>query len=242
MSGERGWISVLGTAGWDLARHKAPRSAPVAVAVVIAAFVAVTVLRWFVDGAGQAAELLYLVPIALGALRFGRRGGLTAAAGGAIAFVVLAAVHGTGDLDVTGWVGPLLAMGLVGVLVGSLVDVATRREELRTLQAQQARQLEVLCDEQQAAIRAGDSIVQQVAAVRWLLEAGRTQEAIAALSQTVTDGIAQVSCKLSLPGRDRFGAPPSPFEGTSPFESTAPFDPASPVDGLADGASPPPER
>ncbi len=205
------WITRLATDSWGVARREAPSSRPVAVAVVVAAFAGVTALRWYVDGAGQAAALLYVVPIALGALRFGRRGGLAAAAVGAVAFSVLAGVHGTGDLDLTGWLGPVLVMGLVGGLVGWQVDVAVRRQALQASQARQARQLEALCDEQQAAIRAGDSIVQQLAAVRWLLEAGQTQEAIAALAETVTEGIAEVSCKLSLPSE----AGPTTVDGTA---------------------------
>ena len=37
-----------------------------------ALFAAVSVLRWFVDGNGQAVALLYVIPIALLALFFGR--------------------------------------------------------------------------------------------------------------------------------------------------------------------------
>jgi hypothetical protein len=40
-------------------------------------------------------------------------------------------------------------------------------------------------------------MVQQVVAARWMLEAGKHQEALAALNATVAEGIAQVSGTLS---------------------------------------------
>ena len=93
MRGGRGRAARLWRVAWDLARRHAPRSPVVAVAVLVGLMAAVTVLRWFVDGAGQAAALLYVVPIALSALRFGRRGGAGAAGCAIGAFVVLELVR-----------------------------------------------------------------------------------------------------------------------------------------------------
>ncbi len=194
----RGWAARLWKGGLDLSRRYAPRSRAVALGVIVGLLVAVTVLRWFVDGAGQTAALLYVVPIALSALRFGRRGGLAAAGFGITAFAVMETVRARGDVDVTGWVGPLLAMALVGGLVGHLGESVAGREAAYRLQA---RRLEELRDSRDAVIEASDSIVQQVAAARWMLEAGESEEALAALNATLAEGLAQVSS--TLPPRSR---------------------------------------
>lgn len=167
-----------------------------ALPVVVGLFGAVTALRWVVDGSGQAAALLYVVPIALGALWFGRRGGITAATGGTVLFVLLALLHGRGDLDATGWVDPVLAMTLVGILVGELAERAAHLRGFATRHAERSRRLEALCERQQAAILASDSLVQTVAAARWMLESGATDEAVDLLTSGVADGIERLRTTL----------------------------------------------
>ena len=56
-----------------------------------------------------------------------------------------------------------------------------------------------------SALEAGDSIVQRVAAVRWMLEAGKSEDALAALDATVADGIAEVSSALPPPSSQATG-------------------------------------
>lgn len=177
-------------------------SVPVSLAVVAGLFAGVTVLRWFIDRSGQTAALLYVVPITLGALRFGRRGAAGTAALGTVGFVVLALVHGRGDLDLTGWSAPPLSMALVGYL-------AARLAELARVHAERSTHLQEVCDAQHAALTVSDSIVQQVAAVRWMLDAGKTDEAAEVLGGTVAQGIEQLSGGLSqyTPGD---GAGPAP--------------------------------
>lgn len=166
---------------------------------------AVTVLRWFVDRAGQAAALLYVVPIALTALRFGRRGGVAAAGFGMAAFVTLEVVRSQGAVDATGWVAPLVAMALMGGLVGHLSESAALHEAARR---QQARDLDAIREAQHVASEVSDSIVQHVVAARWMLEAGQEQEALAALDATVAAGIAQVSGTLPpFPAKVAQGVP-----------------------------------
>lgn len=116
-----------------------------------------------------------------------------AAGFGIAAFVVMEIVRSHGDVDLTGWVGPLLAMALLGGLVGHLSEVAAGHEAARTLQA---RHLDEARKAQEAASEVNDSIVQRLAAARWMLEAGMHQEALDALDSTVTEGIAQVSGTL----------------------------------------------
>lgn len=185
--------ATLWKTGLALSRRYAPRSDAVAMAVIVALLVAVTILRWFVDGAGQAAALLYVVPISLGALRFGRRGGLGTASFGIAAFILLEIVRGKGDADLTGWTAPLLAMALMGGLVGHLSETATRADADRRLKD---RQLEGLRHARHAVVEAGDAIVQHMAAARWMLEAGRNDEALEALGATVADGIGNLSANL----------------------------------------------
>ena len=184
--------------------RRAWQSVPVSLVVVAGLFAGVTVLRWFIDRSGQAAALLYVVPITLGALRFGRRGAAGTAALGTLGFVVLAIVHGRGDLDFTGWSAPVLSMALVGYL-------AARLEGLVRVHGERSRHLEQVCEAQHAALTVSDSIVQQVAAVRWMLEAGKADEAAKVLEGTVAQGIEKLSGGLSqytpaaLPGE----VPPS---------------------------------
>lgn len=191
----------LWRAGWTVSRRYAPRSQLAAVGVIVGLFAAVTLLRWFVGDARQATALLYVVPIALGAVRFGRRGGYLVAGTGIAAFTVLEVARPGEDVAVLGWVGPLLAMALMGVLVGRLSESQARHDAAYRLQAER---LEWLSDARSAAIEASDSIVQQVAAVRWMLEIGQSQEALAALSDIVAEGIANVSRSRSacLPEAD----------------------------------------
>lgn len=211
-----------GAAGlWDrvseLCGRYAPRTRSVALGLVVVLMGAVTVLRWFVDRAGQAAALLYVVPIALCALRFGRRGGVAAAGFGMAAFVTLELVRSQGDVDLTGWVAPLVAMALMGGLVGHLSESAARHEAARR---QQERDLDAIRDAQHAVSEVNDSIVQHVVAARWMLEAGKEQEALAALDATVAAGIAQVSGTL----------PPFPSEAAQGAQG-----PAEPDSGIPEG-------
>ncbi len=191
---------------WAIATwaREAWASVPVSLVMVAGLFAGVTVLRWFIDRSGQAAALLYVVPITLGALRFGRRGAAGTAALGCLGFIVLALVHGRGDLDLTGWSAPVLSMALVGYL-------AARLEELVRVHAERSRHLEAICEAQHAALTVSDSIVQQVAAVRWMLEAGKAEEAAEVLDGTVAQGIEKLSGGLSqyTPGDSVDGSAPS---------------------------------
>ena len=203
MRGSGGSAARDRTTGFRLDRVPVPRSRIVSVVVIAALLAVVTALRWFYYGAGEAVALLYVVPIALGALRFGRRGGAAMAGFGITAFVVLEAVRGHGDLDMSGWAGPLLAMAIVGGLVGHLRSVADLQEADRRLQAQQ---IEELRDAQRSTAQASDSIVQKVAAARWMLESGLSEQAAVTLDNAVAEGIAEVSGAL----------PPLPREATAP--------------------------
>ena len=215
MRGAQGWAAGRVRASWEATRRYAPTSVPMAVGIVVSLMVAVTVLRWFFDRAGEAVALLYVVPIALSARRFGRKGGIAAAGFGVTAFVVLETVRARGDVDVTGWVAPLLAMALMGGLVGHLSEVAAQREADRKRQAQR---IEELTDARRLAMEASDSVVQQVAAARWMLEAGQSQKALAALGDAVADGITRVHGRLDPLLEDQA------LDGTQALDGNHPLD------------------
>ena len=93
-------------------------------------------------------------------------------------------------------------MALMGGLVGHLSESAARHEAARRIQQ---RHLDELRRARRAALEAGDSIVQRVAAVRWMLEAGKSEDALAALDATVAEGIAEVSSALPPPSSQATG-------------------------------------
>ncbi len=178
--------------------------APVPLFVIVTLFLGVTALRWFLENSGEAVALLYLVPIVLAALGRGRRGGVISASAAAASFALLTGLRGRGDLDVTGWALPILAMYLLGVVVGQLVERLAARTQLAAHAVDRRRELEQLCVRQQAALRVSDSMLQGVAAARWMLEAGRTEQAIDTLGATVAEGVQHLSAALaSGPTRDR---------------------------------------
>jgi len=180
------------------ARRRGGRSPRVQeIALVVALFAAVTVLRWYVDGAGEAAALLYVVPIVLSARRFGRRAGIGVAALSAAAFVVLTAVHGRGDLDLTGWVGPLLVMATVAAFGAPSARPADVDRTVSDAVGQRDY-LQNVCAVQHSALVASDSMIQEVASARWMLELGHTDEAIEVLGTTLARGISRVSAALAF--------------------------------------------
>jgi hypothetical protein len=94
---------------------------------------------------------------------------------------------------VTRWVGPLPTMALMGGLAGQLSESAARHEAARRIQQ---RHPDELRRARHLTLEAGDSIVQRVAAVRWMPEAGNGGDALVALGATVAEGIAEVSSAL----------------------------------------------
>ncbi len=156
-------------------------------------FVAISVLRWFVDRNGQAAALLYVVPIALLALCFGRRAGIAAALAGAALFSVFAIFRGQGDLDFTGWVDPIAVMFVAGCLLGGVSSQATENAHTARIEADRRARLEDLCGRQQEALEVSDAMVQGAAVARWMIECGETGQAMDALSRTVSDCMRRLS-------------------------------------------------
>ena len=180
-------------------------------------FVAVTGLHLFVNGTGQAVDILYALPIALLAMSFGLRGGLIGAVIGFTMFAVVEVSYGVGDIDVTGWITRGAGLFLLGVLLGHATDqieAGQRRtfavHEERRLLADRARR-------QSEALEISDSILQHLAVAKWMIETGNDDEAITILTSTMATGEAMVADLLpvrtgdpSVPDARRERVRPSP--------------------------------
>jgi PAS domain S-box-containing protein len=95
---------------------------PETIALALALFVGVFVLRESDPNAVDADEILFVVPIALLALRFGLRGGLTSGLLGFALIVTWDLLDADATLSVTGYLIRGFAFVLLGTLLGTFVD------------------------------------------------------------------------------------------------------------------------
>lgn len=157
-----------------------------AVAVVVALFAGVLATRLLAgDAAGDAAGLLYVLPVALAAVAFGRRAGLVAGLVG-VALVVVWAVARDADISWLGWVSRVVPLLLLGTLLGD----ATERLEAAE---RQRRELEAAAQRHRDAAEISDSLIQGMTAARWALEAERHDVALTRLEDTIAQGQRLVS-------------------------------------------------
>ena len=168
--------------------------AALAVAAVLAA--GIFVLRLAVDGVEDSICNLYVLPIALVALTSGRRAGLLAGVA-AVALLWAWVLISGGQLTPLGWTSRIVPFVLLGLLVGDAADRI--REAERT--ERHARTLEHL--ERQAA-ELHDSVMQQLAAAKWRIEAGDVEGGLRALTDAMGTSQALVGQLLGqdsvLPG------------------------------------------
>ncbi len=159
----------------------------IAVAVAGGLFVAISILR-LLSSSDEAVAILYTLPIALLAVTFGRAGGLIGASVGYLLFAVINLVEDPGGLGALGWVTRAVAMFLLGGLLGQAVDQA--RGNQRWALAEQLRRLEL--EEQKhrerAALEINDSLIQGMAAAKWLMEQHKGRQAIDTLESTIEEG------------------------------------------------------
>ncbi|MEA2225276.1 MAG: hypothetical protein QOE67_558 [Solirubrobacteraceae bacterium] len=99
------------------------------VAVSLVLFAAVFALRTIDSNPVHAEGLLYLLPIALLALRFGLRGGLGGALFAAVLVLTWSRVSGTAQLSADAYLSRTIALVLLGGLLGLFVD---RRRKLES--------------------------------------------------------------------------------------------------------------
>ena len=169
-----------------------------ALAVVAALFAGVLATRFLAgDAAGDAAGLLYVLPVALAAVAFGRQAGLAAGLVG-VALVVLWAVVRDADISLLGWVSRVVPLLLLGGLLGD----ATERLGAADLRR---RELEAAAQRHRDAAEISDSLIQGMTAARWALEAERHDVALRTLEDTISRGQQLVSDLLRgadlAPGR-----------------------------------------
>jgi K+-sensing histidine kinase KdpD len=181
--------------------------------VALALFVGVSILEWFNDVSGHAIAVLYVLPIALLAVAFGLRGGLVAAAAGFALFAVFEVLHSSGDIDADGWVVRAVAMFLLGGLLGRATDQAVASEAAALAEQRRRHQLEESNHRYGEAMEISDSLLQQMVAAKWMVEQGRSDQAVDVLTATIERGEQIVAAllpkRVSVPP-ERVPVPPEP--------------------------------
>jgi glucose-6-phosphate-specific signal transduction histidine kinase len=161
-------------------------------------FAIVTVAHIFANGTGEAVDVLYSLPVALLAVSFGLRGGVTGAVIGLSLFAVVELTYGSGDIDVTGWIARAAGLFLLGVLLGHATDQIQSGEQ-RMLAAQEERlQLAERARRQAEALEISDSILQHLAAAKWMAEIGNDKVAVEILASTIETGEQMVAELLPI--------------------------------------------
>ena len=162
------------------------RASPLAAFVVAAVLYAgVSAQRFAADNTADASVMLYMLPVALVGLAFGRRAG---ALGGAVAVVLTAVwVQRVGlDLSWVGWASRTVPPLLLGVLVGDASDRLAAAEDQR-------RALEAAAQRHRDAAEVNDTLVQGMAAAKWAFEGGRHEAGMRTLEETLAQGHELVS-------------------------------------------------
>jgi hypothetical protein len=142
-------------------------------------YIAITLLRFLAGDVADASSILLALPVALTAMAFGLWSGVVASLVAVAQLVLLAAVEDV-SLSGTGWASRVLPMVLLGVLLGDASDRLHRGEEER-------RRLESASLLHREAIEINDTLVQGVAAAKWSLEAGRVDDGLRTLDETMAE-------------------------------------------------------
>lgn len=148
-----------------------------AVTVSVVLFLGIIVLRWTVGGAEDAISMLYVLPVALLALTFGLRVGVTSGVL-AVSLLVLWVVTAGESLSAWGWLSRVTPLLLLGALVGESAD------HIRAAAEAERRAAEVRLLQREAA-EINDRVLQQMAAAKWMLEAGNIDDGIDVLTSTM---------------------------------------------------------
>jgi hypothetical protein len=136
-------------------------------------------------GTRDAAIVSLVLPVALLAVTFGRRGGVWGGVG-VLGSLVMWQVP-SGQVSGAAWAGGV-AIIVLGILLGSAIDElssnarAARAADARRMRAENAaRRLH-------EAAAVNDTIVQSVAVAKWALESGDTSRAVEVLDAAVDEG------------------------------------------------------
>jgi len=176
---------AAGPAHWMPWYGEHPRSAAM---LAILLFVLVTAGHFLVDGAGEAVDILYCLPVALLAVTFGLRGGLAGACLGIGLFAVAETIDGTGDIDATGWLTRSAGLLLLGLLLGRATDQIAASQRMAVAAREERRAVQETSRRQAEALEISDSILQHLAVAKWMVEQGKDEDAIAILSSTLEKG------------------------------------------------------
>ncbi len=176
--------------------YRSSATAPLLVAFGL--FVVVTVVHVIANGTGEAVDILYALPVALLAMSFGLRGGLIGAVIGFSLFAVVELVDGTGDIDATGWISRAAGLFLLGVLLGRASDQLEAGRLRAIAEAEERQRLEERARRQAEGLEISDSILQHLAVVKWMIEAGQKDEAVGILTSTMATGERMVAELLPM--------------------------------------------
>jgi len=175
------------------------RSYPLAALFVASGlFVAVTVAHVIANRTGEAVDILYALPVALLAMSFGLRGGVSGAAIGLALFAVVELAVGAGDIDATGWISRAAALVLLGVLLGRATDQVEAGRRHTIAEAEARQRWEERAMRQAEGLEISDSLLQHLAVAKWMLEAGQDESAIEVLTSTMATGERMVAALLPM--------------------------------------------
>lgn len=149
-----------------------------ALVVAIVLFAGIFTLQLLVHGTADSLSELYVLPVALIAFAFGYRAGMVSGVAAVALLVLWALVTGTA-LSPLGWGSSVSLILLVGALVGASAD---RIREARRAE----RYAYAISLMQRDAAEVNDTVVQSIAAAKWMLEAGQIERAGALLDETAT--------------------------------------------------------
>lgn len=149
-------------------------------------FVAITAARIALGpDADEAVMMLYVLPIGLAALAWGRWSGLGLALVAIVLMGLWVLVEDVG-LSPMGWLSRVVPLLVTGLVLGDASDRLRRAEEARLRHEAHAML-------RQQAIEVNDHLIQGMAAAKWALEAGRHDAGLQALDRTLDSGQRLVS-------------------------------------------------
>lgn len=166
------------------------------IAVASAMSAAIFALRLADSSATDAVSVLYVLPVALLAMAFGFRVGFAAGVG-SVGLLLAGTLLADISLTPLGWSTRITPLILLGTLVGFASD------QLGEAHRRERHYVEVALLQREAA-EINDTIVQGLAAAKWLMEAGDTERGLEAVNDTMATAQVLVSRML---GSD------SPLEG-----------------------------
>lgn len=163
-----------------------------------ALFVVIAIGQWIIDDPSTAISIAYLIPVAIIALSCGRVAG---AGAGVLAVILIStwAISSDTEIGTVGWICRVVPVIALGVLIGD----AAERVRVSIEAARHAAHLTVV---QRHSAEVGDLVLQQMAAAKWMLEAGQPEtaaEVLMATMETAERNVAEILVPTRRRGVDR---------------------------------------